>query len=52
MTWVIENALSPEQLATINAQLDEFVSGQPPLILALPPAPLRLPVPPRLAEQT
>ena len=54
---VIEDALTPEQLATINAQLDEFVRPrQPPLCYRLRlclrlPLPLRLPVPPRLAEQ-
>ena len=49
---VIENALTPEQLATINAQLDEFVRRPTASDIGLRlPLPLRLPVPPRLAEQ-
>ena len=55
---VIENALTPEQLATINAQLDEFVRAPTASDIGSPsgsaPAlrlPLRLPPPSRLAEQ-
>ena len=52
---VIEDALTPEQVQTINAQLDEFVRAPTASAIgsASGSAPaLRLPPPLRLTEQT